>query len=88
MSNQPCSQCGERVQTTGVTVRVYVKRRQTDYRYHLCQHDMTILETLLEGPAEATQRTFFDHRWWTYSTVLPLAQDGDDFDASATPPAR
>lgn len=66
MSQSPCSNCGTREErTTSVTIRLYAKRRQTDYRYHLCANDLTIIETLLSGPADTVQRSFFDHRYWS-----------------------
>jgi hypothetical protein len=57
-----CSSCGDSTRVEWVTVRVYVRRAQLDYRYHLCVECKTILRTFLEGSAVSIQRGLFNHQ--------------------------
>jgi hypothetical protein len=55
-----CRGCGEKREREWCTVRLYLRRRQREFRYHVCNECLTILSTFLEGNAEATTVSFFD----------------------------
>jgi len=56
---RPCSQCHERVVCENVTVRVYRRRSQYDFRYVLCEGCRLILYTILRENAMSIQRGAF-----------------------------
>jgi hypothetical protein len=56
-----CRGCGEVGEREWAVVRLYRRRTQVEFRYHVCQDCMRILSTFLEGNAEVTSRSMFDH---------------------------
>jgi len=56
-----CDNCRAVTTLQHVTVRMYTKRSQLEFRYRLCPDDVRLLETLLEGTASIVQRGIFDH---------------------------
>jgi hypothetical protein len=56
-----CDNCHGMLHLDSVTVRMYTKRRQVEFRYRLCTDDQALLESLLEGTASIVQRGMFDH---------------------------
>jgi hypothetical protein len=56
-----CSSCDERSGVQTVTVRLYRRRAQLEFRYRLCPHCVRLLESLLEANAEWSGRGLFDH---------------------------
>lgn len=64
-ANQQCTSCQSHVHVESVTVRIYRKRWQSEYRYRLCGDCTRLLDALLSTNAIATQRSLFDHRMGT-----------------------
>lgn len=57
-----CMQCDADTNVESVTVRMYTRRSQTEYRFRICRECRQILSAFLEGPAESVSRGLFDHR--------------------------
>ena len=57
-----CGVCLKEAPLEWITVRVYCRRKQYDFRYHVCADDKQVLLTFLEGGAEAVSLGLFDHR--------------------------
>jgi hypothetical protein len=56
---EKCSVCPSKGLLEWVTVRVYRKRSQVEFRYHVCQDCIRVLAAFLEGGAVAVQRGLF-----------------------------
>jgi hypothetical protein len=56
-----CASCGGHNQVESVTVRLYRKRRQVEFRYIICHFCTQVLESILETNSHAMQKSFFDH---------------------------
>lgn len=56
-----CPECGQDVPLLAVTVRLYEKRTQTEYRYKMCETDLRGFKFLLHDRADATSSWLFDH---------------------------
>lgn len=54
-----CGQCHEQHVCEHVTVRVYRRRSQVEFRYTLCKDCMTMLATILRENASTVQRGMF-----------------------------
>ena len=67
--SRKCHVCGKIGRTESVTVRVYLKRTQRDFRYEPCADCRMVLLTFLEGSAVAVNRSFFDHQYWDRTPV-------------------
>jgi hypothetical protein len=59
---QKCSVCGSQGVCEWVTIRVYRKRSQTQFRYFLDAECRQILAAFLEGGAVEIQRGLYDDR--------------------------
>ena len=57
-----CHVCGAEGRLEWVTVRVYQKRRQFDYRYHPCADCRRVLASFLEGNTLGMTSGLFHHR--------------------------
>jgi hypothetical protein len=55
-----CSACGVTAPVESVTVRVYSKRSQVDFRYRVCKEDKKVLYELLATGANEIQRGIFN----------------------------
>ena len=64
MSTSTCHVCGRTGKIESVTVRVYLKRLQRDFRYRPCSDCRAVLFTFLESSALATAKGMFDHQHW------------------------
>lgn len=57
-----CSECGEVKPLEPVTLRMYERRRQFEWRYRVCDLCCRMIRVLLSEHADATQEGFFDHQ--------------------------
>jgi hypothetical protein len=57
-----CSSCHANRPVEYVTVRVYRKRSQVEFRYRVCKECILVLATFLEGSAIAVQRGLFSQK--------------------------
>lgn len=55
-----CGNCGHVSDREWVTVRLYRRRKQTEFKYHVCLDCVHSLESLLGCGAEASQHGLFD----------------------------
>jgi uncharacterized protein with PIN domain len=55
-----CSQCKANGKADSVTVRMYRKRSQLEFRFTLCEDCLTMLTTILREGADSIQRGFYD----------------------------
>lgn len=60
VSGKRCSNCQQRQQLTSVTVRMYLRRSQLDYRYRVCSDCVRSLKSLLWAGAENAQAGMYD----------------------------
>jgi hypothetical protein len=58
-AKEPCSVCTKAAVLEWICVRVYRRRSQTEFRYHVCPECKQILATFLEGGAVSVQRGLF-----------------------------
>jgi hypothetical protein len=60
VSGQRCSNCRCQAALTSVTVRLYLKRSQFDYRYRVCSDCVRSLKSLLWTGASNAQQGMYD----------------------------
>ena len=58
-AKEKCSVCPEVGELEYITVRVYRRRSQTEFRYRVCRDCQRVLAAFLEGGAIAIQRGIF-----------------------------
>ena len=54
-----CGVCGASGKVDAITVRVYTKRTQLEYRYRVCAEDKRVLQDILATGAFAIQKGMF-----------------------------
>jgi len=62
--SRKCHVCSRIGRVESMTVRVYMRRTQRDFRFEPCADCRMVLMTFLEGSALAVNRSFFDHQHW------------------------
>jgi hypothetical protein len=65
-----CTECGKALEVEGVTVRVYRRRSQHDYRYRLCLPCLGVLHHLLKENSMDDVATM---DWWLRNQGARLA---------------
>jgi hypothetical protein len=59
-SEEKCGVCGEKGKVESVTVRLYMRRSQEEFRYRLGKECRQLLQTFLAGGAMSRARGIFD----------------------------
>jgi hypothetical protein len=57
----PCGSCRKKPAKLHCLVRLYVKTRQWQYHYRLCDDCFAVLDALLETSCDGVQKGIFDH---------------------------
>jgi hypothetical protein len=60
VSGEKCSNCHHARAETSVTIRMYLKRSQFDYRYRVCPECVRVMKSLLWAGAVNCQNGMFD----------------------------
>ena len=60
MAQGKCTVCGASGGVETLTVRVYSRRSQVDFRYRVCKEDKRVLYELLSTGASEVQRGIFN----------------------------
>jgi len=55
-----CTVCGKSDRVESVTVRIYSRRSQVDFRYRVCREDKRVMYELLSTGASEIQRGLFN----------------------------
>lgn len=56
-----CGNCSKRKDTEAVTIRVYRKRKQTDFTMRLCSDCVNVFEVMAESASDGVTHGVFDH---------------------------
>jgi len=56
-----CGNCSKRKPTESVTIRVYRRRKQTDFMCRLCEDCVSVFEVMAESASDGVTYGVFDH---------------------------